>query len=367
MTFYFYDVSQYIYFIISLINFKDKVAHTNNTKMAKKGKKQAVPALEEDLDRFAGSSDEDEEIMKPPAPSASDQEDLNHDAEEENDSDASGELPDDDDEFPPQDDEYPNYSETNGKEITRYEDDDSDSSSIEEEEDAATKMANAMGRILGTTVDPKKTHTTSVVLAKTVTPLQKLLHKEKEEQKAMKDKRQSNRERNLTALHIPLSIATTNTIELGVGLSISKELEQERLHRRVATRGVVALFNAITQHQRSTNDADTNNVSSKRKAGETSKLTKHGFLDKIKAAAVTKGSNNTKEIEGEKPTDAGDKKEKKSPSWGALKDDYMLNSKKWDEESSDDGSENSDKSDDAKDKDKSKGKQRKKPRFNSKR
>jgi hypothetical protein len=135
----------------------------------------------------------------------------------------------------------------------------------------------------------------------------------------------------------------------------------------VATRGVVALFNAITQHQRSTNDADTNNVSSKRKAGETSKLTKHGFLDKIKAAAVTKGSDKTKEVEAEKPTNVGDKKEKKSPSWGALKDDYMLNSKKWDEESSDDGSETSDKSDDAKDKDKSKGKTRKKPRFNSKR
>ena len=79
-----------------------------------------------------------------------------------------------------------------------------------------------------------------------------LQRKEKEQQTAIKEKRQANRERNLTALHLPLSIATTNTIDSG-GLTMSKELEQERIHRRVATRGVVALFNAITQHQRSNN------------------------------------------------------------------------------------------------------------------
>ena len=58
------------------------------------------------------------------------------------------------------------------------------------------------------------------------------------------------------------------------------------------------------------------------KKKETLKLTKHGFLDKIKAAAKTKGS------ETEKETD-NSKEGKKSPvtesanraSWGALKDD----------------------------------------------
>merc|ERR1712166_1084415 len=115
-----------------------------------------------------------------------------------------------------------------------------------------------MGRILGTKSSNsvrQKTSTSSVVLAKTITPLQKLQRKEKEQQTAIKEKRKANRERNLTALHLPLSIATTNTIDSG-GLSMSKELEQERLHRRVATRGVVALFNAITQHQRSSNTDD---------------------------------------------------------------------------------------------------------------
>ena len=116
-------------------------------------------------------------------------------------------------------------------------------------ESSSAKMANAMARILGTSTT---TGTSSVVLAKTTTPLQKMQKKEKDELKALKEKRQANRERNLTALHIPLSVATTNTIDDGGKLSVAQELEQERFHRRVATRGVVALFNAITTHQKST-------------------------------------------------------------------------------------------------------------------
>lgn len=114
-------------------------------------------------------------------------------------------------------------------------------------ESSSAKMANAMARILGTTKN--KHGASSVVLSKTTTPLQRMQLKEKEQVKALKEKRKTNRERNLAALHIPLSVATTNTIEIG-GQSVANELEKERLHRRVATRGVVALFNAITQHQK---------------------------------------------------------------------------------------------------------------------
>jgi len=69
-------------------------------------------------------------------------------------------------------------------------------------------------------------------------------------------------------------------------------------------------------------------VSSKRK-GETLKLTKHGFLDKIKAASMTKGSGTKDEADTLRlGTDAGNRKEKTNSSWGALKDDYMMDSKK---------------------------------------
>jgi hypothetical protein len=189
---------------------------------------------DEDLDRFAGSSDEEEDLEKTRDRTEHDagDEEESPDKEEEN-------VNSSDDDDVPEEDEYP----ANDKD-----EEDSDSEP-EEGLDSSAKMSNVMARILGASTNSAAT--SSVVLAKTTTPLQRMQQKEKEEMKALKEKRQSNRERNLTALHIPLSVATTNTIEDG-RLSVTKELEQERFHRRVATRGVVALFNAISKHQKST-------------------------------------------------------------------------------------------------------------------
>lgn len=354
-------------------------------KKMKRGEKRLVQS--ENLDRFAGSSDEEDEekSMAPPAlasavlNSRSDADDEFEDDKSNNDDD------DDDDDDNDKNDEFLHGDKNldNEKRIVGNDEDD-DLSSVEGEElDAASKMANVMSRILGTKTkgnNKKDALSSSVVLAKTVTPLQKLQQKEKEQQKAIKEKRQANRERNLTALHLPLSIATTNNIEASGQLFVAKELEQERFHRRVATRGVVALFNAITQHQKnSTTDVsnlcttnifaflkdvssrhcqhekifsylfnlllllpsqisipllsvaslqnDDSNVSSKKK--EISKLTKHGFLDKIKAAAKTKGSDEPKETEiSKRGNDLPEKEGNNRSSWGALQDDYMLNSKK---------------------------------------
>jgi hypothetical protein len=65
------------------------------------------------------------------------------------------------------------------------------------------------------------------------------------------------------------------------------------------------------------------------KKEQLSKLTKHGFLDKIKAAAKTKGSVEQNE---EKTSDLGknptNNERTNRSSWNALQDDYMLNSKK---------------------------------------
>lgn len=69
-------------------------------------------------------------------------------------------------------------------------------------------------------------------------------------------------------------------------------------------------------------------MSSKKK--ETSKLTKHGFLDKIKAAAKTKGSEgqNDSEIVKEDRKGPNENGGTNRSSWGALRDDFMLGSKK---------------------------------------
>jgi len=188
---------------------------------------------------------------------------------------------------------------------------------------SSAKMSNVMARILGTA--NQELHATSVVLSKTTTPLQKMQMKEKEEAKALREKRRDNRERSLTALHIPLSVATTNNIKTGQH-SVARELERERLHRRVATRGVVALFNAITQHQQVVESSQ-----SASKTDNEPKLTKHSFLSKIKNAAST---NNE-----EKVSVSNDSGTTKSSKWDALNEDYLLNHKKnWDEESSDEES-----------------------------
>ena len=188
-----------------------------------------VEIKEENLDRFAGSSDEDE--GEQPIP-------MKEPAEH---------LDADDEGVESTDDELDKKDELNENEDAPPKDDSPDDEQDESDDDMnpTAKMADVMARILGTATSKQ-----SVVLAKTTTPLQRMQQKEKEEIKAMKEKRQSNRERNLTALHIPLSVATTGPVNDG-RLSVTQELEQERLHRRVATRGVVALFNAISQHQKS--------------------------------------------------------------------------------------------------------------------
>lgn len=195
--------------------------------MARKKKSTAVRERtidDEELNRFAGSSDEDEEET----PDITRTEDDDEVRESEN--ERSDELNDEDE----QSDE--NVAEEIGN-------DEPFVTNEKKDFEPAEKMSSAISRILGSSA-PK----TSTVLAKTVTPLQRLQNEEKQRQKALREKRNEKKERNLAAFHIPMSVATTNQLKEG-RVSLSKELAQERFHRRVATRGVVALFNAISQHQ----------------------------------------------------------------------------------------------------------------------
>lgn len=60
------------------------------------------------------------------------------------------------------------------------------------------------------------------------------------------------------------------------------------------------------------------------KSSESSKLTKHGFLDKIKSAAATMDSKKNEE-KSKVNKSGGDKSTGK---WDALKDDFMMKPKK---------------------------------------
>jgi hypothetical protein len=220
--------------LLSLLELFSTIHQKSTMSRRSRSQKKDIAPEKADLDRFAGSSDEEEQDQD----SKEDEYDGADDEGREEDAVASSEGEPEKDENIKKEDIAEDSDAGSEDDIGAY---------IDSDIGGSAKMANAMARILGSTTDSSN----SVVLAKTNTPLQRMAQKEKEQMKALKEKRQANRERNLTALHIPLSVATTNTIEDGQ-LSVTQELEQERLHRRVATRGVVALFNAISQHQKTT-------------------------------------------------------------------------------------------------------------------
>lgn len=272
-------------------------------------RKREVEVEEEDLDRFAGSSDEEEQ-------------NENSDEEEEEKPPMSSEKNVDDDQYDADEQSLDSPSQTRQEEL-----DSSDDSEEEQERDRRSKgMASAMARILGASSGG----TQSVILSKTKTPIQKLAEEEKQKEKEMREKRQANREKQLVAFHEPLSVASLSTFVTpdgsGARSNISKELEQERVLRRVATRGVVALFNAIAQHQNKAGDATDNAAEQKNESVR--KMTKHGFLDMIKAKATSLGKTDEKDVEANKTTE-------KKQNWNALQDDFLLKPKKnWDQESS---------------------------------
>jgi len=238
--------------------------HVKSKKKKSTGKAEPVKSNEEllkELDRFAGSSEEDE-------PNAEDTDDESVNSVEDSrqrktlDGEEADESSlDDENDASSDDDEYGVASAPKPKKKKASRDDSDDGSDSDSDDDmqlvetSNNGMAGAMAKILGLAMSNKAKQTKAVVLSKTITPLQKQQKKEKEEYDALKLKRKQRREVNLTALHIPLSAATSRPIagkdkssDL-IAKAMAQEIEVESMHRRVATRGVVALFNTIAQHQ----------------------------------------------------------------------------------------------------------------------
>ncbi len=272
-------------------------------------------------------------------------------------------------------DEYEggNDSESDEDDKDEEENDDEEIHDNEDEEaepqfQITTGMANAMNRILSAPIKSKAATTggtpVAIVLSKTKTPLQIQAEKEKKVHETLKESRRVKRERQIKALHVPLTVATNSFAAMNrstnaTSSSLTRELEMERMHRRVATRGIVALFNAISHHQVkpeqtavlaaaaasvTTGEHHTNTTAA---PSASTKLTKNGFLDLIKQKAISSTTpydgktpknvaiNNTptnnNNIQGEGSNQDNAKK------WNALKDDYMMDSSKnWDELDDDD-------------------------------
>ena len=218
------------------------------------------------MDRFAGSSEEednDQDEVENEYDDSSEDEINEHNLQKHvaggDEADESSVDEDEETVSSSDDDEYgPVTTKAVSKKKKASVDSDSDEDESDNEnmfpEASQNGMAGAMAKILGVPM-PKAKDTKAVVLSKTITPLQKQQKKEKEEYDALRLKRKQRREIALTALHVPLSAATSRPI-VGkdkssdmIAKAMAQEIEVESMHRRVATRGVVALFNTISQHQ----------------------------------------------------------------------------------------------------------------------
>ena len=350
-----------------------------------KQKKDELEKQLADLDRFAGSSDEDSV-----EPKIRDHEDPDREDDVSSSSSYPGADSDVDDaegdgSASSSEDDYTDVFQENmknpSKNVSPSDDGGNGSDGSSDDEAMFTQsadsksagLANAMSNILGgfsEKRDPK-----SVILSKTTTPLQRLQQKIKSEEQELKQKRQSRREQNLSCMRVPLAPTAGMSAEKlwkqhakkskrkrgdgpdGPGVqeeyqsknaaAIANEIESERTHRRIATRGVVALFNAISKHRAAVAAEAAAKEEEKRRLREEGALirkkneeekavvstSKIGFLDMIKKSASTS-----------KGESSGDKKSDSKAStvgWSALKDDYMMGSKlkDWDKMSDDESDE----------------------------
>mmetsp|Transcript_22350 Transcript_22350/g.30529 ORF Transcript_22350/g.30529 Transcript_22350/m.30529 type:complete len:174 (-) Transcript_22350:240-761(-) len=94
-----------------------------------------------------------------------------------------------------------------------------------------------------------------------------------------------------------------------------RDIEYERQLKRVATRGVVALFNAINAHQRASTDDQT---SSSQTVRQVKQLSKENFLNMLKKSSSDKGKTREDNDSGGSADRAGSTK----PKWDVLRDDY---------------------------------------------
>ncbi|XP_024241973.1 RRP15-like protein [Oncorhynchus tshawytscha] len=109
-----------------------------------------------------------------------------------------------------------------------------------------------------------------------------------------------------------------------------KDRENERNRQRVATRGVVQLFNAVRKHQKTVDEKVKEAGGSERKKAKLlSSVSKKDFINVLRG---TEGGSEVV-IKTERQTTGREAEEK--PAWSVLRDDFMMGAsmKDWDKES----------------------------------
>ncbi|GAB5032981.1 rrp15-like protein [Nannochloropsis oceanica] len=189
-------------------------------------------------------------------------------------------------------------------------------------------MADVMARILSQEVKKK-----APVLAKRRTPLMKDMEKEKRERHRAKEAAEEKRAALNHQLYVP----------------DHKDTERERQLRRIATRGVVALFNAVTKARQAQEDGGDAATGKAGGGGKAKDMSKKDFLEMLKSSTSKTGSsaaNSSSSSSSSSVSRKGEQKRKgRNPfldetpggqggeeeaeaSWAAIQDDYLMTAPK---------------------------------------
>ncbi|XP_059422955.1 RRP15-like protein isoform X2 [Carassius carassius] len=221
------------------------------------------------------------------------------------------------------DDSVSNDGESDQEESDVEDSGDEDRKSEEEQNgDAAenpnTGWAEAMAKILG-----KKTPDSKPIILLKNKELDKIKEKEKKERLEKKKRLDKKRAWENMCREKP---------------DVVRDREHERNLQKIATRGVVQLFNAVKKHQKNVDDRIKEVGGSERKKSRIlSSVTKKDFIDVLRGADVAhkpavKKEKVPVEVKGE------------NPSWSVLRDDFMMGTsmKDWDKESDEEREEGED-------------------------
>ncbi|KAM9972855.1 hypothetical protein ACTFIR_012225 [Dictyostelium discoideum] len=165
-------------------------------------------------------------------------------------------------------------------------------------------LSNKLSSILahGTSTKKQKQTTTtadgSTILSKSEQTLNETIKKEKEKNKQEKE-RQLEKELLQTKDYKPIEILLT---------------PEERDLMRLAKKGVIKLFNAVTQHQQSGLTASVDQKSKN--------ITKNQFLENLKNTKVKKANEDDDEDDYSDDDYSDDQKD--GEQWDVLKDDYLV-------------------------------------------
>ncbi|KAK2511873.1 Rrp15 [Columba guinea] len=178
--------------------------------------------------------------------------------------------------------------------------------------------ADAMAKVLNKKIPQNK----STILAKNK-KLEKEREKEKQERLEKRMKLDKKREWEMMCRVKP---------------DVVKDRNIERNLQRIATRGVVQLFNAVRTHQKKVDEKVKKAGSSDRQRAKLlSSVSKKDFISVLRNMEGAKGSKNsagkaTKSKQGEVKSEEG-------PEWNILRDDFMMGAsmKDWDKESDGEG------------------------------